>query len=216
MMMKYQKFKKILLSALAILCCMSTGCQLPGNPPKQPEETTAAVAHITPESIPEHFSMKIPNGFTETSSPYYEKFYSCEDATIIITGEKVAVSGTALDDYVAAIQRNHKETVDAYEILDDGPLNIEGGIYGRSFEFTYAIIGEDISKTMHCLMAVFLVNDYAYVVTCKSYDTTFIGFEQPFRNALKSIRIDQQPIPEQTTHTTSTIVEETTALRNET
>ncbi|MCQ2433798.1 MAG: hypothetical protein MJ062_00980 [Oscillospiraceae bacterium] len=185
---------KFVLICFAVACGIAIGLLLTKKPSadteQEPAETTAAVSevHVVAASMPENITMKIPSGFQETSSEYYDTYYVCQDASIIITGEEVAVSGTSLIDYTDQMQRIYRQTTDNFTLIDDEMLTVNNE-QCRIMEFTYDIIGETTSRTMHCMTAYFLKNDYAYVITCKSGNMTYSSYQSAFRNAVNSVKI---------------------------
>lgn len=208
---------KIILICFAVACGIFVGILLAKKPSadmtQEPAETTATEAsevHIIAESIPDNFTIKIPNGFQATSSEYYDTYYICDDASIIITGEEVAVSGTSLTDYSDQMKRIYQQTTENFTLITDELLSLEAG-HCRQLEFTYDIIGENSTRTMHCFVAFFLKNDHAYVITCKSNDTSFITYQGSFKNAVKSVRISDDSTVSDSSAPAKSVPAETTA-----
>ena len=44
---------------------------------------------IVPSEMPERITMQVDPAFSETKSPNYEKYYICNDASVIVTGEEL-------------------------------------------------------------------------------------------------------------------------------
>ena len=143
---------------------------------------------IVPSEMPSRISLQVPPGFTETASEYYEKYYVKNDASIIITGEKITITGALLEDYVSDIKAQYERTADAWQLQQEEMRTING-VPCVILEFTYAIIGDNVRQDMGCTTAVMLKDDRAYIVTCKSRAETYAAYVAQFRSAISSIVI---------------------------
>ena len=188
----------IIILAIAGISAMQRGKQ---NGDSGAEESSALVTEIivVPAEMPSRISFKIPPGFTETSSQYYDKYYILNDASVITTGEKLVIGGTMLEDYVADVKKQYEETADEYTLLSDNEITVSGGVPCRVLEFTYAIVGEDVRQEMKCVSAVLIQDDFVYIVTCKSKRENFETYRAAFLQTIESITIEEEASPAETT-----------------
>jgi len=142
---------------------------------------------VVPSEIPSKISMPVPSGFQETSSPYYNKYYILNDASIIVTGEELAIHGQNVDEYTENVLKQYRKTADDFSLLSDG--TVSSGAPCRVLEFTYALIGEDVRQDFQCITAVLLKDDFAYIVTCKSKRETFGSYRGAFSSMIEHIVI---------------------------
>ena len=150
---------------------------------------------IIPSEMPVNISLPIPGGFTETSSPYYDKYYLMNDASIIVTGEDLVIPGQSIDDYASSMLRQYEKTADEFTLLSMGET--PSGAPCRLIEFTYALVGEDVRQDFQCLTAVLMKDDYVYIVTCKSKRETFANYRGAFLSMIGKITISDSEKPSQ-------------------
>lgn len=185
------KFCKLL--SCALLCFTLNGCQpssdVSADASNSEQSQTERV--IVPSSLPEGFSMKLPAGFSATQSPYYEEYYVCNDASIIVTGEQTIMDGVRLDEYTAQMRTSYEQTADDYALLETSVMDVNG-VPCEWMEFRYAIVGEDARQEMHCLTAVLLQGRQVYILTCKSRAENFSSYEAAFRAAIESVTLTQK------------------------
>lgn len=182
--------KKVLISVLALLIVIlavaivsaiqrGRGAQSGGESSEFSVDDTI----IVPSEMPEHISLQVPVGFTETSSPRYDKYYIKDDASIIITGEKLVISGIRADEYAEDVQKQYAATADGYQLLSHDTIQVSG-VPCELLEFTYTF-----TEDMQCMTAVIVKQDYVYLITCKSRKSTFTLYRSAFRQAIESIAI---------------------------
>ncbi len=150
---------------------------------------------IIPSEMPVNISVPIPAGFQETQSERYDKYYIREDASIIITGEELAIHGQKLADYTNnTVLRQYEKSADDFHLISN--TDYASGAPCRILEFTYALIGEDVRQDYQCITAVLLKDDYVYIVTCKSKKETFFAYRGVFLSMIGKISIaDRTPLP---------------------
>lgn len=171
-------------------------------------------ALIVPSEIPSRISLDVPAAFQETNSNYYDKYYVCNDASIIITGEEMQLYGVSLEDYATNVRQQYESTAEKFQLLSESDIRINAKNC-RLFEFTYDIVGSSETLTMQCMTAVFLEDDEAFIITCKSHADTFQSYRPLFSKTIESVEIapksgETQPAPE--TSLTFPPLEETETL----
>ena len=156
------------------------------------EELTQEI--IIPSEMPVNISLPIPAGFTETSSEYYNKYFVRDDASIIVTGEKIPIAGKQLEEYTADVLAQYEKSVDEFKLINNTAY--KSGAPCKVLEFTYALIGENARQDFQCITAVLLKDNCSYLVTCKSKKETFSSYRALFLMMIEKITIlDTQPDP---------------------
>lgn len=155
-----------------------------------PQETTIV---IVPSEMPDRIMLDIPVGFTETTSSYYDKYYVQDDASIIVTGEPLAVYGQDVKSYGETVKAQYQQAVEDFNLVTEEIVNISG-VDCAVYEFTYVLSSPDTVQQMQCITAVAIKDDRVYLVTCKSRFENFMYYQQPFRDMLKTIRIADESL----------------------
>ncbi len=189
------KAVSLLLTAALLL---SAGCTVSQNSGTKDSSSVAESSEnllenvdnqmIVPAERPTELTFEIPANFTESSSKFCNQFYVHDDASIIITSEKQAIHGIRLDEYAAETKFTYETTAEEYKLKEENTKQIHGKDC-VILEFTYAIPAEDGNHTMHAMTALFMENDTAYVMTCKSKEETFLTYKSGFNKAIDSIQI---------------------------
>lgn len=143
---------------------------------------------IVPSEMPEGISMSVPDDFTETASQYYKKYYVRDDASIIVTGEKMEFQYAEVDSYTDSVIKQYQEAVDEFQIISDESLIISG-THARLLEFTYAIVGSETRQDLECSTLIMMKGDRVYLVTCKSNRENYAKYRDRFRMTMNSIRL---------------------------
>ena len=160
-----------------------------GTEESSAEESAVVTSQIiVPSEMPSRIALTPPAGFEETSSDYFEKYYIKDDASIIITGEEIRISGAYLADYAADVKAQYEQTADDFHIDSERTVQVNG-VDCWELEFGYAIRSADARQNMRCLTAVLLKDDYAYIITCKSRQENFGAYYAGFCKAVESIVI---------------------------
>jgi len=146
---------------------------------------------VIPSEMPGNISVPIPAGFTETSSPYYDKYFVMNDASIIVTGEELTIHGQSVKEYAAGVQKQYEKTADEFALLSS--TEMKSGAPCWVLEFTYALVGEDARQDFQCVTAVLVKDDYAYIVTCKSKKETFDRYRSAYLSMIERISVADVP-----------------------
>ena len=170
---------------------------------------------IVPSVMPEQFQFQVPSGFTETASEAYNKYFVCRDASIIVTGEKLVITGEQLDHYVDGMLSQYQRTADQFELIKRENLLVDN-IPCRILHFRYAIVAPDAKQDMESLTGVLIKDNKTYIVTCKSHAETFAGYMSLFREAIKSIRIADSASVPMTAATSQTFASQTQTTAEQT
>ena len=187
--------KKLLITVAAaiILVVLIAGISAETHKNETAAEESSALKSgsemiVVPSEMPEGITMQMPAGFTETTSPYYDKYFICDDASVIVTGEPLTIYGQDVRTYGESMKQQYQDTADDFLLLSEENTSVANADCCL-YEFTYAIKGEDVTQEMQCLTAVVIKNERVYIVTCKSRRETFMKYRQPFRKMIESIQI---------------------------
>ncbi len=152
---------------------------------------------VVAADMPEGISIQVPDEFTETASQYYKKYYVKDDASIIISGEKMEFSYAEVDSYTESVVMQYQEAVDEFELISDESITVSGS-HARLLEFTYAIVGSESRQDLECTTAIMMKGDRVYLVTCKSNRENYDKYREKFRMIMNSIQLTDVdgPAPE--------------------
>lgn len=160
---------------------------------------------IVPSAMPDRFRMQVDPAFTVTKSDYYDKYYVCNDASVIVTGETLNIYGQEVGSYGDSVLQQYQDTADGFTLLSDETVPV-AKTDCRVLEFTYEIRGEETVQKMECTTAILIKDERVYLVTCKSRMENYSGYRQTFRRMIESIEIDDAP-PADTAGTAQTVTE---------
>ncbi len=171
------------LTAAALLL---TGCsvQIPGFPQEESEPEIAVYNQLP---LPALFA-DIPQTFTETSSEQIDKFYVCDDASIIFMEDPNPCN----DLYAYAISAlvEYQKLATSEETIDDAV--IQGNSHTvQTLEFIYSLGEEGDGPTLHAIVGFISDGASVFTVTCKSEVDTFESHREEFLTTLRSVRIDR-------------------------
>lgn len=187
--------KRILVVLIAVLGVVVLIAGLNGLQNRNQEESSEEVSGmvteviIVPSEMPDRISLELPPGFEEKHSEAYDKYFVRDDASVIVTGEKMTIKGIRLDEYTASVKKQYEQTADNYTLIQEQTLSLSGGTQGTLLEFVYSIIGTDVRQDMQCVTAVIVKDDRSYIVTCKSKKETFSVYRASFLRMIEHITI---------------------------
>ncbi len=169
------------LSALLLAGCFSLcGCNTASTADSALE--TQAVYKALP--LPELY-LEIPERFAITSSDFYEEYYICEDASIIITQDVSNAPYSSVYDYATSALKEYQSITTELEVTHD-ELVYAGGIGIQTLEFIYTIgEGEDALKKA-CMTGYLTDTNSMYIITCKSDVETYDSFREDFLSVITS------------------------------
>ena len=189
-----KKLLTALLVALLVVLAMAVVMLLLPRGTKAPAESSAedsleeAEVLIVPSDMPDGIELDVPDTYEEVTSEYYKKYYKRNDASIIVTGEKMEFSYAEVDSYTDSVILQYQEAVEDFQLISDEEIQISGD-KARLLEFTYAIVGSEDRQDFECTTAVMMRGDRVYLVTCKSRLDTYEKYREEFRMILNSIRL---------------------------
>lgn len=191
--------------ALLVIIVVAAAALLTRNRNPQEAESSAELSEpaqtemiVVPSRMPERLKLTVPNGFTETSSERFDKYYIRDDASIIVTGEKIVIGGELLGDYVEGMKQQYAQTAEDYHLDSEKIITVDG-VECRLLEFGYALAGENFRQEFGCLTGVFIKDNYVYIITCKSRSETFAANVADFRKTIQSAAVTpEESAPVQT------------------
>ena len=161
-----------------------TGCTLtPQNSNTEPTETMIVYRSLP---LPDLF-VDIPEGYSETSSKFYDKFYIKDDATIIITADNDNGNMSSWDYSIDALTQYQKIT-HSLDVLGDEVVYANSRAV-QLLEFTYTL---EEGGTPMSTMAGFSSDGYTmYIVTCKCQADTYESHRDEFLTVMQSMQVDK-------------------------
>ena len=181
--MKYR-----LCTALTCMALMLTGCTM--QPGASQDENTAETM-IVYNSLPlPNLFVDIPERFEETSSQFYDTYYVCGNASIIITEDTEAVNTSPKDYSTKALLEYQNMTSSLENVTTD--ILYAGTLYVQYLEFTYTISEDDSPLSV---MVGYVTDTVSmYIITCKCGAEEYKDYRNDFLTVLGSVRIDRTPM----------------------
>lgn len=170
------------LTALLMVCAVcfaECGTQEAQN---SVEETQESIFKALP--LPKLY-LEIPERFSTTSSEFYEEYYICDDASIIVTEDTKDAPYKSVYDYSVSALVEYQNITTEFELLHEEL--IEAGPIGvQVMEFNYGIGEGDSIIRKTCMVGYLTDSDSMYIITCKSDTDTYEGFRDDFISVLSS------------------------------
>lgn len=177
--------KRQIVAACAACAVMLTGCS--GFFDTTGEEQTAETIVVYQAlPLPDLF-VSIPEGFEETSSEFYEKYYIQDDASIIITEDNQS-PGTSIKDYSTKALVQYQDMTNTLEVIGDGVVN-SGSLAVQLLEFTYTLA--DDAPALTTMVGFASDSETMYIVTCKCAEEHYEAHREEFMTVMTSMRIDK-------------------------
>ncbi len=158
-----------------------TGCSADTVQEEEPAETKVVYQALP---LPELY-LEIPAHFGTTSSQFYEEYYICEDASIIITQDTAGAPYSSLEDYAVSAIVEYQNITTAFDLTND-EIVYAGNIGVKILEFTYTIGEGDTSISKSCMAGYLTDLDSMYIITCKSDVDTYETYRQDFLDVITS------------------------------
>ncbi len=161
-----------------------TGCASGSSEEREPQQTVVVYQALP---LPD-LHINVPDGFEETSSRFYDKFYIQNDATIIITEDKDAGVKSARDFCVDALTKYEKMTK-SLDVLGDSVVYADN-LAVQILEFTYIV--EEGDDPMTCMTGYLGTDGTMYIVTCKCKAENYEAHRSEFLAVMQSIKPDRE------------------------
>lgn len=183
----------VLLVAMAAVVLLIAGIStLQGGHTEETESSAQEFAEseviVVPTEMPSGITLDIPEGFSETASPYCDKYYEKNDATIIITGEELSDYNLNTARYTENVKKTYEQSADNFQLFSEDSFETSNTTCSL-LEFTYSVTLQDRVQQMECLTAVAVKEGRVYIVTCKSHRDTYPSYANQFRQMLSSMDI---------------------------
>lgn len=188
--------KKMLLPILVILAVIIliagltiiTGSKEAAETESSAEISAVSEVIVVPSEMPERISLPLPSGFTETASNYYDKYYVRDDASVIVTGEELTAYGMDAESYAEGVKTQYAQTADNFYLLSEETVQA-ADVPCKLLEFTYDIVGTESTRSMKCITAILVKDNFVYIITCKSPQDSFSAYRGAFRQMIDQVTI---------------------------
>lgn len=170
------------ITALLLACSLCfAGCTAQESP-ENLEETAAPVFKALP--LPDLY-LEIPERFTTTSSQFYEEYYICEDASIIVTQDMENPPYSSVEDYSISALNEYEAITDDLEFLRS-EMVYAGKIAVQVMEFNYTVSNDTGSVSKTCMVGYLTNTVSMYIITCKSDVDTYEEYRDDFLSVITS------------------------------
>lgn len=174
--------KKLTALLLAGMLCF-TGCST--------LEQADSVAETEPPMfralpLPDLY-VEIPERFSTTSSTFYEEYYICEDASIIVTQDTENPPYASVEDYSVKALNEYKSVTQELEFLSSEMI-YAGTAAVQTLEFNYTLSNDTGTVEKTCLVGYMTDTESMYIITCKSDKATYQEYREDFLRVIQSAR----------------------------
>lgn len=176
--------KHQILTVCTACALLLTGCS--GVSGKTEEQTSETLVVYKALPLPNLF-VDIPERFEETSSEFYEKYYICDDASIIITEDQQS-AGVSIKDYSIQALVQYQDLTKTLDITGD-ELVYADSLAVQVLEFTYTLAEDGPAISTMVGFAGDLKS--VYIVTCKCAEEHYAEYRDDFMTVMTSMRIDK-------------------------
>lgn len=172
---------KRLIALLTVCTLCFTGCSAQDTQ-ESTAETTVPVYKALP--LPELY-VEVPEHFETTSSDFYEEYYICEDASIIITQDRAGAPYSSIYDYATSALAEYQKVTSELELMNMEIVQSDK-VAVQVMEFSYTIGDEEASISKTCMVGYLTDTDSMYIITCKSDHGTYETFRDDFLTVITS------------------------------
>ena len=170
---------------LAVLLAM-TGCAA-GEGGENTAETLESIVVYKALPLPD-LTVEIPDGYEETSSQFYEKFYKKDDATIIITEDNEG-GKKSVRDFSAEALLEYQKVTHSLDMIGDETV-LAGHMTCQILEFTYTI--EEGDAPISSMVGFAADGSTMYIITCKCNAENYESHRGEFKTVIQSQRPDKE------------------------
>lgn len=174
--------KRITALLLAGMLCFA-GCST--------QETTESVTETESPMfkalpLPDLY-LEVPERFSTTSSQFYEEYYICEDASIIVTQDTSNPPYSSVENYSVTALNEYKSVTQELKFIGSEMI-YAGDVAAQTMEFTYTLSNDTGSVEKTCLVGYMTNTDSMYIITCKSDADTYQEYRDDFLRVIQSAR----------------------------
>lgn len=173
---------------LVFILLLLTGCAVTSDTNSQPVEETIISYKALP--LPDLF-IDVPENYQKTSSEFYEEYYICDDASIIITQDTREAKYISAYDYSIKALREYQDMTSSVELLNNEAVKTNGASNVQTLEFNYMIGEGDNSAKLTCLVGYLTDGTSMYIITCKSNTDTYQSHREEFFSVMHSAMINE-------------------------
>jgi hypothetical protein len=174
--------RKHFIPLLLAAVCLLSGCAASANE-QEPTETMVVYKALP---LPDLF-VDIPEGYEETSSQFYDRYYIKDDAMIIITEDNEKGTMSPHDYSIDALTQYYKIT-HSLDMIHDEVVSA-GNRDVQTLEFTYTLEeGGDAFSTMVGFSSDGIT---MYIITCKCNAANYEQHREEFLTVIRSQRSDK-------------------------
>ncbi len=172
---------KRLIAILSVCMLCFAGCSTQ-DAQESTAETTVPVYKALP--LPDLY-VEVPEHFETTSSEFYEEYYICEDASIIMTQDMKGAPYSSVYDYATSALAEYQKVTSELELLNMEQVQA-GNAAVQLMEFTYTIGDEEASISKTCMVGYLTDTRSMYIITCKSDLETYDTYRDDFLTVITS------------------------------
>ncbi|MDE5755114.1 MAG: hypothetical protein K2H89_11345 [Oscillospiraceae bacterium] len=140
--------------------------------------------------LPDLF-VDIPENYAIKSSQFYQEYYVCEDASIIITEDTRDSQYVSNYDYAVSALKEYQNMASSLELISSEAMTTQNATNVQTLEFDYTIGDGDESAKLTCFVGYLTDGHAMYIITCKSNTDTYESHRSEFLSVICSAAISK-------------------------
>ncbi|MBD5143253.1 MAG: hypothetical protein HDT22_06545 [Ruminococcus sp.] len=132
----------------------------------------------------------IPENYQKTSSEFYQEYYICDDASIIITEDTREKQYISAYDYSVQALLEYRNMTSSLELLSSDAIPSNQDFTIQTLEFNYTIGDDDDSAKLTCFVGYLTEGSSMYIITCKANTDTYQNHKEEFLSVMHSAVIN--------------------------
>lgn len=133
----------------------------------------------------------IPENYAVKSSRFYPEYYTCEDASIIITEDTRESQYVSNYDYAVTALKEYQNMASSLELIRNETMTTQDSTNIQTLEFDYTIGEGDECAELTCFVGYLTDGHSMYIITCKSNTETYESHRSEFQSVVCSAVISK-------------------------
>lgn len=182
---------KLCLCVLAGCALCLSGCHADPDL-SEIQENPGTQEFVTYKALPlPDLFLDLPEQYDTKSSRFYEEYYICEDASIIVTEDTRQAQYSSNYDYAVDALQEYQDMTSSLEMRSSEAITTNRGTSVQTLEFDYTIGDGEEAVRLTCLAGYLTDGNSMYIITCKSNTDTYERHREEFFSVIRSAVISK-------------------------
>ncbi|MDE5884728.1 MAG: hypothetical protein K2H29_06605 [Oscillospiraceae bacterium] len=183
---------KVLLCLLVSCVYCLSGCHALPDSSGSSESPEQQETFLTYKALPlPDLFVDVPEYYETKSSQFYQEYYVCEDASIIITEDTRESQYISNYDYAVGALQEYQNMTSSLELRSSEAITTDQQMNVQTLEFDYTIGDGDDAARLTCLVGYLTDGNSMYIITCKSNTDTYENHRGEFFSVIRSAVISK-------------------------